>query len=681
MRRRGGFYILILFFSSLICHETAAQDSDSLLLWYRHFFDERHKADPDERIAHANRQLEIANTSGDLAKIARALKTLGLVHLTLARDLDLAMDNFLQSLTIEDTLGLINRQTFSYIAIADVFTEVGNDQRSAEFLQRALNLNAETGNVNVFAFILNKFGKVNAALGNIDQAFANYELVLANKDRINQPEVEAETLFNLANLHSSQGNYQEALRDHWRALAIRRSLEDKKNEAVSLNSIGELYRLMKNNARALANHIAALKIRRRLGDKKELAESYNNIGIIYYLNENHERAIANLSLALTHAREAQAQQEISRSYEFLSAAYKEMGNFEKALEFKELHYAILDFIQAEKNERELLEIQNRYVVDQKESQIDQLESDRAQREKELKTQKSIRNFLYALVALILIIVVLILYSYIQKQKSNRHLQVAHHRVQHKNVQLQKLNATKDKFFSIISHDLRGPLNSLTSFSELLINHMDHLSRGEIQTLAKDLDQSVKGLFGLLENLLEWSRSQTGAIQFTPEPFDLSTLLEENEELLATQAQNKRITLMSDAPKGVYVNAHKNSISTVIRNLISNAIKFTSPGGAIKLDVSREQGQVIVSVSDTGVGMDDEAIEKIFRIDTKHTTAGTANEKGTGLGLILCKEFVEKNKGKIWVTSEPGKGSVFYFSLPEFVPAEVHAHEGEVSAGT
>lgn len=674
MNRRGGLIFITSILLFLTCSPVAAQDSDSLLVWYMQFFKESHKSDPDERIAQAAYQLEIATASGKPERIAHALKTVGLVNLTLARNLDLAMDNFLQSLTIEDTLDLVERQTFSYIAIADVFTEVGNDQRSLEFLQQALNANAETGNVLVFAFILNKFGKVNAALGNIEQAFANYELVLANKERINNPEVEAEALFNLANLHSSQGNYEDALRDHWRALSIRRSIEDKKNEAVSLSSIGDLYRLMKNDARALANHVAALKIRRRLGDKKELAESYNNIGVIYYMNGNHERAIANLSLALSNGLEAQAQQEISKSYEFLSSAHKALGNFEEALEFKEHHYAILDFIQTERNERALLEIQNRYVVDQKESKISQLESDSEQREKELKTQKSIRNFLYALVALILIIVVLILHSYMQKQKSNRHLQVAHNRVKHKNVQLQKLNATKDKFFSIISHDLRGPLNSLTSFSELLINHMDHLSRGEIQTLAKDLDQSVKGLYGLLENLLEWSRSQTGAIQFTPEPFDLSALLEENAELLYAQAQSKRIAITSDARHGVFVSAHRNSISTVIRNLISNAIKFTPQEGAIKLDISRENSDVIVSVEDTGVGMDGDAVEKIFRLDTKHTTVGTANEKGTGLGLILCKEFVEKNKGRLWVTSEPGKGSVFYFSLPEYVPTEVPAPE-------
>ncbi|MFO7257459.1 MAG: tetratricopeptide repeat-containing sensor histidine kinase [Bacteroidota bacterium] len=675
---RGGF-ILVTFLLSCVAMPCSGQDSDTLLTWYRGFFHDVPTLDPNQRIASAVEKLDLAKSSGDPARIARAMKEVGLVKLTLVRDLDEAMDYFLQALTIEDSLGLRERQTFTYIAIADAFEYVGNHQRSAEYLQKALNLNAETGSVPVFAFILNKLGKVNAALGNIDQAFANYELVLANKERLNRPSLEAEALFNLAILHASQGNYQDALRDHWKALSIWRSLDDKRNEAISLSSIGELYHLMKNDARALANHVAALKIRRGLGDKRELAESYNNIGIIYYFRENYERAIANLELALAAGLESEAKQEISRSYEYLSNAHRKQGDYKRALEYKELHHSILDFIQTEKNERELLEIQNRYEMAQKESQIVKLEYDSQERERELRTQKSIRNFLYALVALILIIVVLILYSYIQKQKHNRHLQVAHNRVQHKNAQLQRLNATKDKFFSIISHDLRGPLNSLTSFSELLINHMDQLTRSEIQSLARDLDLSVKNLYGLLENLLEWSRSQTGTMHFMPEPFDLSALLEENRSLLSQQAQNKRITLLSEAPEGVIVRAHKHSVSTVIRNLISNAIKFTPQGGVIKLNIQIESGEAIVSVADTGVGMDQDAIEKIFRIDAKHTTMGTANEKGTGLGLILCKEFVEKNHGKIWVTSEPGKGSIFYFSLPAHAAAEKPTAKGKVSA--
>jgi signal transduction histidine kinase len=258
---------------------------------------------------------------------------------------------------------------------------------------------------------------------------------------------------------------------------------------------------------------------------------------------------------------------------------------------------------------------------------------------------------------------------VSKRKSNRVLQAANARVNQQNVELVELNATKDKFFSIISHDLKGPLNSLTSFSGLLINHTDSLSKDEIQMLARDLDKSLKNLFALLENLLEWSRSQTGNIEFKPEIFDLNALLRQNRELLHTQAQNKQISIVQEGQTELPANAHKHSVNTVVRNLISNAIKFTPQGGTITLGTKRSDELLTVSIADTGVGMTAEIMQKLFRLDTKHTTKGTAEEKGTGLGLILCKEFIEKNGGRIWVESVVGKGSVFYFTLP-LHPVEV-----------
>jgi signal transduction histidine kinase len=181
--------------------------------------------------------------------------------------------------------------------------------------------------------------------------------------------------------------------------------------------------------------------------------------------------------------------------------------------------------------------------------------------------------------------------------------------------------------------------------------------------AKDFDKSIKNLFALLENLLEWARSQTGNIAFTPESFSIKEVLSENATLLAAQAEAKSISITSENYEDVAVNAHRNSVSTVIRNLISNAIKFTPEGGTVSLKVLASGSDVMVSVADTGVGMSQEVVDKLFRIDAKISTKGTANEKGTGLGLILCKEFIEKNGGRIWVRSSEGEGSVFYFLLP------------------
>jgi signal transduction histidine kinase len=250
------------------------------------------------------------------------------------------------------------------------------------------------------------------------------------------------------------------------------------------------------------------------------------------------------------------------------------------------------------------------------------------------------------------------------------LKAAQKEVEQQNLKLQELNATKDKFFSIISHDLKGPLNSLTSFSHLLIDHTDSLTKEDIQMLAKDLDKSVKNLFALLENLLEWSRSQTGNIDFTPEVFDLAEILELNKNLFESLAKNKEINVAVGNNPVCLVRAHKQSINTVVRNLVSNAIKFSNKGGAVTLEQRIEGNNILVSVTDTGLGMSQQVIDKLFRLDKKYSTNGTANEKGTGLGLILCKDFIEKNGGQIQVISQPGKGSTFSFLLPQTLSTTV-----------
>jgi signal transduction histidine kinase len=652
---------LVLFLFSIISFSSLGQDTD-LKTWYESFLTS--KKSPEKALVESNARLEEALETHDLPAEARARMEMGLIHLTRTQDFEKAMDFFIHSLIIEDSLKFLKEQAITRLAISQLFEEVKDYPKSAESLEQALLANRQSGDDPVIlVMILNKLGKINALLGKMEEAFGSYQQVLNHKESVNDPGIEAEALFNMGNLYKVQGQYTKALDVHKQALALRRSMADKKNEALSLNDIGELYRLMKNEERALANHTAALEMRVALKDKSAIAESYNNIGALYFDQKNIERAIANLELALTAGRESQDQEKVSKTYELLSQCYKGLGDYKKAFEYQDQFVNLNEFLLRDENAHQLLEAQNRYEIDQKQSQIKKLDAIRQQREHELQEQKKFRNFLIALTSLVLVVVLLVIYLYWQKRKSNKVLHVANMKIQQQNLQLQELNATKDKFFSIISHDLKGPLNSFTSFSGLLMNHTDSLSKDEIKMLAKDLDKSLKNLFSLLENLLEWSRSQTGNIQFKAEPFDLAAMLEDNRNLLQGQAQNKKINIVNTVNGDLPVQAHKHSINTVIRNLISNAIKFTPEGGTITLAVAQTKEALNVSISDTGVGMSAEVMEKLFRIDSKHSTKGTADEKGTGLGLILCKDFIEKNGGKIWVESKEGKGSVFYFTLP------------------
>ena len=230
--------------------------------------------------------------------------------------------------------------------------------------------------------------------------------------------------------------------------------------------------------------------------------------------------------------------------------------------------------------------------------------------------------------------------------------------------LRELVATKDKFFSIIAHDLKSPFNSILGLSNLLVEQIEEKNFDGIEEYAKIIQKSSTTVFNLLMNLLEWARSQTGRMEFSREYIELGALINEVIELSNESAHQKSITIIKELPRNLLVFADKAMINTILRNLISNAIKFTYPDGHIIISAEKKLDELKISVSDNGIGIKKEAIGKLFRIDENNIRMGTQNEMGTGLGLILCKEFIEKHHGKIWVESEIGKGSKFSFTIPK-----------------
>lgn len=229
--------------------------------------------------------------------------------------------------------------------------------------------------------------------------------------------------------------------------------------------------------------------------------------------------------------------------------------------------------------------------------------------------------------------------------------------------LKELNAQKDKFFSIISHDLKSPFVALLGYSEIMMEDFDSLTDDELREFISSINKSSKNVYSLLENLLEWSRMQTGRIEYIPEYFNLYLTAQNVAELLDDNARKKNIELKNDVDESSIVFADENMVSTIIRNLVSNSLKFTPDGGRVIMKSERESIFTKVTIEDNGIGMNESDRQKLFRIDVHHTTIGTNREKGTGVGLILCKELVEKNGGEIWVESQVGKGSRFIFTLP------------------
>jgi len=231
-------------------------------------------------------------------------------------------------------------------------------------------------------------------------------------------------------------------------------------------------------------------------------------------------------------------------------------------------------------------------------------------------------------------------------------------------ELKEANAAKDKFFSIIAHDLRGPFSGFLGLTEIMAEDLPSLTMDEIQGFSVNMRNSASSLYRLLENLLQWSKMQQGSIPFNPELLQLLQVVDECITMVIEQAKNKGIEITFDVKDDLKVFADSNMLQTIIRNLVSNAMKFTPKGGKISVSAKAiDDKNIEIAVKDTGIGMTSEMINNLFRLDVKTNREGTDGEPSSGLGLLLCKEFVEKHGGKIWVESQEGKGSEFKFTLP------------------
>ena len=230
--------------------------------------------------------------------------------------------------------------------------------------------------------------------------------------------------------------------------------------------------------------------------------------------------------------------------------------------------------------------------------------------------------------------------------------------------LNRINAEKDKFFSIIAHDLRTPFSAFLGFTQMMAEELPNFTLDQIQNIAVKMRKSASNLYDLLENLLKWAQLQRGMTTFTPTTFLVLPKLSDSLSAILESASNKRITIGYQITDDLEIYGDENMFATIIRNLVSNAIKFTHKGGEIMISAEKSKDQLVeISIRDNGIGMKTDMVKNLFRLDADTNRKGTENEPSTGLGLIICKEFIEENGGKLWVESEEGKGSCFFFTMP------------------
>ncbi|MBK6966646.1 MAG: tetratricopeptide repeat-containing sensor histidine kinase [Bacteroidales bacterium] len=582
-----------------------------------------------------------------------------------------ALKYFSQSLELYKNTGNFKGVIHSNINIGHTYYSQEKYEKAMEFYIKALNLaeknkaGKEIGTcyINV-ANILNTQSDFKGAIQYLGKSLAIFE---GMNDKYNM----GVCYNNIAANYINQDSLNQAMLYLGKALQIYIGIEDKKGQAACYLNMGIVSDKNNEYSKAKNYYLSALSINEALRDKYRITTCLANLSISYLNLKDYNAVIESSERGLMIAKEINVFDAQRVFYKSLSETYDSLGNFKKAYEYFKLFKQVDDSLASADNRKQVLELEARYNSEKKEIEISNLTKDI--KLQAIKLEKN-RNFLIFSIVIILLVLILLLVFYrlyslklnssrLLAQK-NEELKLMNHTLSDSEAALKELNATKDKFFTIIAHDIKNPLSAYRSITKMLSNSFYELSEQQKLEYIRGINRSSENLYELFQNLLQWSTSQSGTLQYKPQEIDLGILAFKAVTLLQESADKKNIQIALNVKTDTYACGDINMVSTIMTNLLSNAIKYSGEGGVVEVNASDEGNYIKIAVSDNGIGITDEDIEKLFRVEIDHKTIGDSEEKGTGIGLILCKEFVSRNGGNIWVESTFGKGSTFNFTLPK-----------------
>ncbi len=498
--------------------------------------------------------------------------------------------------------------------------------------------------------ILNLTGNAYKANRNYSEAQKLYESALEiNIHNQNEAEI-TNSYINLSNLYYQSGDSKKSQDYLIKASKLIESTRSKKN-ADPLGKLGNAYDKRGEFAKALDYFEQSLQIYKDQNDYSGIATTLVSIGYIHYNLKDFNKADRYFHEALSIGKEKNIKIAILESYQGLSHISSQSQDYKKAYELYKKYINIKDSILEEDKQEEITKMKSKLQIEINKKEIDLLKQEKENQKLEYNNNKIIaRSSFWGLFLTILLLGVLI-YLYIDKRKSNLKLETTR-------LELENLNATKNKFFSIIAHDLKSPIASLSGFLQILIAFPTSIKPEEIKSFAIKIDQSVNSLKEMMTNVLKWSQSQMDNIQLNIEDLSPYTLAENVVNIYKSQSDDKEILLIQNGDSNLTCKADKDMLEFIIHNLIHNAIKFTKRKGKVEINIYEKNDKVFVSVSDSGVGINEEIQNKIFNLTNLNHSRGTENEMGTGLGLILCKEFAEKMKAQFSFISKVNEGSKF-----------------------
>ncbi len=579
--------------------------------------------------------LAYAEKINDTAEIVRFYSRLGSVAEN-SNNLSKAQEYMHKAMTISEKIHDTITIAASMRNLAYVVRKSGDTLMSLQYLRSSLALFREKNDIRWMAKVYSDLG-IYYRYKEPDSAYYYYNKALDIYKTMGDEGTTMITNFNMANLLFDKGKYREAEKAFLKI--YNKTLKEN-------NLIGQAYStiMLAQTYERLNDFSNAMKF---LGEAEERAEQWNQSDFTINLFET----------------------KISTS--------NTQGNYQESVELYKKYVNLKDSLYAKENKNKILELQNQFDNEKKEFEISNLKQQTSIQQDKLHDRTVLIIELAVILLLILLFLAVIYYYYRKSSTANQRLteqseelkkEIQNREKIQKTLieseqQLIKTNAAKDKFFSIIAHDLKNPFNTILGFSDLLATEFQDFTKDEIREFLGNISNASKQAYTLLENLLIWAQTQNRNLEFKPEVIDIKSLINDAIALVEIQAKTKNIELTSRITESQMVSADKNMIDIILRNLLTNAIKFTPQSGKVEVSAVKSGGRIDISIRDNGVGIAAEQLPHVFRIESDIKTRGTERETGSGLGLILCKEFAEMQGGNISVESEEGKGSIFTFSIP------------------
>jgi len=461
---------------------------------------------------------------------------------------------------------------------------------------------------------------------------------------------------NLGGIYLDREQYDSALVNIEIAVEGNRKINDQINLSRSLFELGRLKTATGFEEEGLRHYQSAIAIFKQLNAMPEITMAYIDVGTIELNRNNFQESLRRCKEAKSIATQFALQEEIRDACYCLYQNYFKLGNKDLALQYLERYHAQKDSLINKKRIQDLtaLELNHAFDAERKafetQSKLDQQEID---------TKNQLNHWLTVGILLSLLSVGALAFLLLQIRNRNQIISEQHRQLTDKSTRLEELNQLKNRLFAIISHDLRSPIGGLKSALDLLEDRT--FSEKDFIERIPNMQRNITAVYETLENLLFWAKSQIEGENIEPINVNLAEAIGETRSYLDALLKEKQLSFKQTIPSSTEVKTDKNLLNLILRNLIGNAIKFTPSQGEIQINSSQKGEMIEVSIKDTGVGISPERIDNLFK--DGNTTWGTLGEQGTGIGLLFCKEVIEKSGGQIWVESRVGQGSTFYFDLP------------------